>query len=129
MQLAAAQADTEERTQAAAEAQASVLKDPDADPSELSGQSQDAPGQQLTAPEQAGQAPTGPQPSIPQPGATPVRKSVKESGSRSTLRFAESPSIATISDEEGSASGTGQIVHSLATTCTSAHVAAGWTCI
>lgn len=106
MQLAAAQAEAEERTQAAAEAQASTLKESTGDPSELSGQSQDAPGQQSTAPEQAGQAPTGPQPTIAQQGAAPVRKSVKESGSRSTLRFAESPTIAAMSDEDGSVSGT-----------------------
>ena len=112
MQLAAAEAEAEERTQAAAEAQASILKDAAADPSELSGQSQNAPAQHPTAPEQAGQAPTGPQPTVPPLGAAPVRKSIKESGSRSTLRFAETPTIATMSDEEGSASGTGQIIHS-----------------
>ena len=104
MQLAAAQAEAEERTQAAA--QASIPKDSDAEPSELSGQSQDASGQQPTAPEQAGQAPTGPQPINP----PPVRKSVKESSSRSTLRFAERPTIAAMSDEDRSASGTGLIV-------------------
>lgn len=126
MQLAAAQAEAEERTQAAAGAQAATPKDPAAESSELSRQSQDTPGQQATAPEQAGQTPAGPQPTASQPGAAPVRKSVKESGSRSTLRFAESPTVAAMSDEDSSVSGDGLIVHS-PTTCCSAHAAAGWT--
>ena len=120
MQLAAAQAEAEERTQAAADAQASILKDPAGDSSQLSGQSQNDPGQQPTAPEQAGQAPTGPQPTVLQLAAAPVRKSVKESGSRSTLRFAESPTIAAMSDEVGSVSGIGLSARS-PNTCCSAH--------
>lgn len=102
MQLAAAQAEEEERTQAAAEAPVSIPADPAEDPAQPSGQSQDAPGQQPVAREQAGQ---GLQPTAPQPPAAPVRKSVKESGSRSTLRFAEAPTIATMSDEDDSVSG------------------------
>lgn len=109
MQLAAAQAEEEERTQAAAEqAPVSIPEDPAEDPAQPSGQSQHAPGQQPVAPEQAGQALMGLQPTAPQPAAAPVRKSVRESGSRSTLRFAEAPTIATMSEEEESVSGTGR---------------------
>lgn len=107
MQLAAAQAEEEERTEAAAEAAVSIPNMPAGDSTQPSGQSQDAPGQQPVAPEQAGQVLMGLQPTSPRPAAAPARKSVKESGSRSTLRFAEAPTIATMSDDEDSVSGTG----------------------
>ena len=107
MQLAAEAAEAEERTQAAAGAQGANPQGPSGDPSQPSGHPQDTPGQQPVAPQQAGQAPMGPQPTGPQAGAAPVQKSVKPSGSRSTLRFADSPTIAMATSDDGhSGSGT-----------------------
>lgn len=124
LRLAAEQAEVEECAQAAAEAQGS---NPLGSPSQTShsqdtsgqgipkippgrtGHSQDAPEQQPAAAEQAGPGHKGPQLSTePEASASPMQSSVKGVGSRSgraSLRFAESPTVATLSGEDNSGSG------------------------
>lgn len=123
LRLAAEQAEAEECTQAAGEAQGST---PPGSPTQTphphntsgqgipktppgrAGQSQDAAQQPATA-EQAGQGHRGPQLSTePEASASPMHSSVKGVGSRSgraSLRFAESPTVATMPDEDNAGSG------------------------
>ena len=98
LQLAAEQAQAEERAQAAAEGQDLCPASPSGHPQQPSGHPQDDPRQQ---PEHAGLAQKGFQPHAPQPGALNAQKSFKGPGSRSTrARFAEAAPGADAADED-----------------------------